>query len=67
LLAPWGVKAKHPDDFVLDQISIDSGAVQACVQQIVDSRHRHPVTFDEVLQELVNAGLPRSVAALRAA
>lgn len=66
-LALWGVKAKHPDDFVLDQISIDSGAVQTCVQQIVDSRHRRPVTFDEVLQELVNAGLPRSIAALRAA
>ena len=41
-LAPWGTKAKSPDDFVRDVIGIDRQAVWACVQQIVDSRARTP-------------------------
>jgi hypothetical protein len=65
-LAPWGIRAKRPDDFVRDQIGIDSQAVWACVQQIVDSRTRHPVTIDDVLGELARSGLVGSVAALRA-
>ena len=65
-LMPWGVKAKSPDDFVRDQIGIDRQAVWACVQQIVDSRKRHPVTADDVLGELARSGLVGSVAALQA-
>jgi hypothetical protein len=65
-LAPWGVKAKSPDDFVRDQIGIDAQAVWACVQQIVDSRTRHPVTIDDVLAELVRSGLVGTAAALQA-
>jgi hypothetical protein len=61
----WGVKAKSPDDFVRDQIGIDRQAVWACVQQIVDSRTRHPVTVDDVLGELARSGLVGSAAALR--
>ncbi len=65
-LVAWGVKAKSPDDFVRDQIGIDRQAVWACVQQIVDSRTRHPVTVDDVLGELARSGLVGSTAALRA-
>lgn len=65
-LAPWGVKAKSPDDFVRDVTGIDRQAVWACVQQIVDSRTRHPVTVDDVLGELARSGLVGSAAALRA-
>jgi hypothetical protein len=64
-LAPWGVKAKHPDDFVCDQIDIDPQAVWACVQQIVDSRTQRPVTVDDVLDELARDGLVASAARLR--
>jgi predicted nucleic acid-binding protein len=64
-LARWGVRAKSPDDFVRDQIEIDSRAVWACIQQIVDSRTRHPVTVDDVVAELVRDGLVTSAAALR--
>jgi hypothetical protein len=64
-LAPWGVKAKSPDDFVRDQIGLDPQAVWACVQQIVDSRTRHPVTTDDVLNELERDGLVGSAAILR--
>jgi hypothetical protein len=65
-LAPWNVRAKSPEDFVLDQIGIDRQAVWACVQQIVDSRTRRPVTVEDVLNQLAQDGLVRSVASLRA-
>jgi predicted nucleic acid-binding protein len=64
-LARWGVRAKSPDDFVRDQVEIDTRAVWACIQQIVDSRTRHPVTVDDVIAELVRDGLVTSAAALR--
>jgi predicted nucleic acid-binding protein len=65
-LAPWGIRAKSPDDFVRDAIGIDAQAVWACVQQIVDSRTRRPVTVDDVLDELARDGLVGSAATLRA-
>lgn len=64
-LAQWGVKPKSPDDFVRDVIDLDAQAVWACVQQIVDSRVRRPVTVDDVLGELQRDGLVASTAALR--
>lgn len=64
-LAKWGIKAKHPDDFVRDQIDIDPQAVWACVQQIVDSRTQRPVTADDVLDELARDGLVASATLLR--
>ncbi|HEY3953403.1 MAG TPA: hypothetical protein VGM53_08525 [Streptosporangiaceae bacterium] len=65
-LAPWNIKAKSPEDFVLDQIGIDRQAVWACVQQIVDSRTQRPVTVDDVMNELTRDGLVRAVTSLRA-
>jgi hypothetical protein len=53
------------DDFVRDTMGIDSQAVWACVQQIVDSRTRRPVTVEDVLGELQRDGLVASVAAMR--
>jgi predicted nucleic acid-binding protein len=65
LLAPWNVEAKSPDDFVLDQISIDDRTVFACLQAIADSRDQRPETVDDVLGQLERAGLVESAAALR--
>jgi predicted nucleic acid-binding protein len=65
-LAPWDLEAKSPDDFVLDQIGIDARIVFSCVQQIADSRRRHPKTIDDLLSQLERHGLVQSVAALRA-
>ncbi|RFS81821.1 PIN domain-containing protein [Actinomadura spongiicola] len=61
----WNLEAKSPDDFVLDQITLDDRVVWACVQQIVDSRMNPPETVDDVLSALERAGLVESVAALR--
>lgn len=64
-LAPWNIEAKSPDDFVLDQISIDARPVFACVQQMADSRKRRPKTVADVLGQLERHGLVQSAAALR--
>jgi predicted nucleic acid-binding protein len=66
ILGQWGVRAKSPDDFVRDVMGIDSQSVWACVQQIVDSRTRRPVTVEDVLGELERDGLVASAAAMRA-
>ena len=67
VLATWGIEPKRPDDFVLDQISLDAKVVYACVQQIVDSRKRRPESVEDVLAQLERSGLADSAAALRAA
>ena len=64
-LAPWNIEAKHPDDFVLDQIDINDRMVWACVQQIASSHQNPPETVEDVLGQLERSGLVRSVAALR--
>jgi predicted nucleic acid-binding protein len=64
-LAQWDIRPKSPDNFVRDVMDFDSQAVWACVQQIVDSRTRRPVTVDDVLGELQHDGLVASAAALR--
>jgi predicted nucleic acid-binding protein len=64
-LAPWSIQAKHPDDFVLDQIGINDRMIWGCVQQIADSRRGRPETVSDVLGQLERSGLVRSAAALR--
>jgi predicted nucleic acid-binding protein len=64
-LGRWGIEAKRPDDFVLEQIDRDVKVVYACVQQIVDSRKHSPETIDDVLRQLERSGLVETSAALR--
>ena len=64
-LAQWDARPQSPDNFVRDVMDFDSQAVWACVQQIVDSRTKRPVTVDDVLAELQRNGLVASAAALR--
>jgi predicted nucleic acid-binding protein len=64
-LAPWGIEARHPDDFVLDQIDLNDRLVWGCVQQIANSRSNPPETVEDVLAQLERSGLIQSAAALR--
>jgi predicted nucleic acid-binding protein len=66
-LAPWGIEAKSPDDFVLDQIDIADRVIWGCVQQIANSRKQRPETVEDVLVQLERSGLVQSAAALRTA
>jgi integrase len=65
VLAHWDIRPKSPDDFVRDVMDFDAQAVWACVQQIVDSRTKRPVTVDDVLGDLQRDGLVASAAASR--
>jgi hypothetical protein len=64
-LQPFGIEAKTPDDFVLDQISLDEGSVRDCVHQIARGRTRPPKPYEAVLNALERAGLVGSATALR--
>ncbi|MFI6480432.1 PIN domain-containing protein [Nonomuraea sp. NPDC050663] len=64
-LATYGIEVRSPDDFVLDQLDLDEGAVRACVHQIANGRVRPPKTFAAILDALERAGLVESAAALR--
>lgn len=64
-LQPFGVEARSPDDFILDQIGLDESRVRDCVHQIARGRKRPPKTYDAVLNALERSGLVGSAAALR--
>jgi predicted nucleic acid-binding protein len=64
-LAPWDIEAKHPDDFVLDQMDINDRLVWGCVQQIAFQRSNPPATVEDVLEQLERSGLVQAAAALR--
>jgi hypothetical protein len=56
-LQPFGIEVMTPDDFVLDQISLDEGSVRDCVHQIARGRRRPPKTCEAALHALERAGL----------
>lgn len=64
-LEGWNVEAKHPDEFVLDQIDLDRQAVYGAVQRIADAWRHPPGTILDVLDRLERDGLVESAAALR--
>jgi hypothetical protein len=64
-LAPHGVAARHPDDFVLDLIGLDARRVCEAVERQRAALRRPPKTVGEHLATLEQQGLKRSVARLR--
>jgi predicted nucleic acid-binding protein len=63
VLAPWDIEAQHPDDFVINQIHLDSGAVVGTIQQ--QAAALRGFTEERVLDSLERAGLVQSVVELR--
>jgi hypothetical protein len=43
-LADWGVEAKHPDDFLVDQFHLDAISVHKAIQAVADSWQKPPGT-----------------------
>jgi predicted nucleic acid-binding protein len=64
-LAVWNIEAKHPDEFVLDQVDLDRSTVYGAVQRIADSCNAPPRTTDDILRALERDGLVESATALR--
>ena len=65
LLVPYNVEAKHPDDFVLDQLDLASGAVVNVIIEQTQSLKNPPRTISQLLDTLRDNGLVQSVAKLR--
>lgn len=64
-LAPFGIEAKHPDDFVLDTIGLASGTIATVVAQQAAALKSPPVALADLLDVLRGCGLEQSVAQLR--
>lgn len=60
-LAPYGVEAQHPDEFVGHLFDLDPGAVLAAVHDQRHSLRNPPVSVDELLDEFLARGLAESV------
>lgn len=66
-LAPLGIEAVAPDDFVLDCIDLAPDALVEVVEAQARSLKNPPQSVDDVLRTLEKLGLVQSVAKLRAA
>jgi hypothetical protein len=65
ILAPYGILAQHPDDFILSLIAFDSKAVCNAAERQRSTLKNPPKTADEYLETLAEQGLPQSVARMR--
>jgi hypothetical protein len=63
-LAPFGIEAKHPDDFVLDAIGISAGTVVSAVTAQAEALRNPPIGIDALLRILRARGLEQSVVRL---
>lgn len=65
-LAPLGIEARHPDEFVTHLLDLDSGAVCLAVKRQRESLKHPPKSIEELLSTFEQCGLPQTVARLRA-
>jgi hypothetical protein len=64
-LAPYNVEAQHPDDFVMAQIDLASGAIVKVILAQAAALKNPPRTITDVLDTLRDCGLVQSVAKIR--
>jgi predicted nucleic acid-binding protein len=64
-LADWGIEAKTPDDFIIDQLHLDSGTVHGAIQQMADIRRNPPMTVGDIVDGLEHSGLVETAVMLR--
>lgn len=60
-LAPHGVEAIHPDDFIVDLFDLHAAKVLAAVSAQRQALKNPPRTADELLETLLKQGLPQTV------
>ena len=64
-LSPFGVRAEHPDEFIVGLLSVDPDRTCAAVAKQRAALTRPPVAVDELLATLAQQRLPRTVEGLR--
>ena len=65
VLAPYGIEAQHPDDFLLNQMSLESTTFCTAVRQIRGRLKNPPYSVEDYLLILTRQGLVATVAELR--
>jgi predicted nucleic acid-binding protein len=65
VLSPWGLEAKHPDDFLMDQFYLDGVELHVAVRNMSEAYRNPPLDVDDVLDRLDSEGMPQIAAALR--
>ena len=66
VLAPYGITAHHPDDFLLTVMKRASTEVVETLETMRARKTRPPLSHTDLLERLTNQPLPKFVAALRA-
>ena len=64
-LGPYGIEAKHLDDFVADLFDLDPAAVCTAVKNVRARLRNPPVTAEDYLATLERQGLTETVSLLR--
>jgi len=64
-LAKYQIEACHPDAFVSDLLSLDEGTVWHCLERQRKSLKNPALTMNQVLENLFDNGLKKSVVHLR--
>jgi len=64
-LAPFGIEAQHPDEFILHLLDLQPGIVAAAARDHRASLKNPPKTIDEYLNTLEAEGLTQTVSVLR--
>lgn len=65
MLSPWGLEARHPDDFLMDQFYLDAVELHVAVRNMSEAYRNPPLDVDDVLDRLDAEGMPQIAAALR--
>jgi predicted nucleic acid-binding protein len=65
VLQPWQIEAKHPDQFLLDQLDLNRNVVTRAIELIAESRKHPTESLDDVLTQLERNGLIVTVRKLR--
>ncbi len=64
-LAPYGVEAQHPDDFVVCQLDLDLARVLSALRAQRASHVKRPLSLDDFLSKLEQQRLTQTVSRLR--
>lgn len=58
-LEPYDIEARHPDEFLLDQLELHESTVLAGVTDVLSSYENPPMTLAEYLDLLARSGVSR--------
>lgn len=64
-LAPYGIEAIDPDEFVLNVLDLAPAAITTIVSEQAAALKNPPISIAELVETLLRQGLARTVARLR--